>query len=121
MGPPPDFKELLNLLNEEKFREGRVFRKGALMEVTLKIPDALQQRLGKNTDDLPRWLLERAGLEAYKSGEISTHDLRLMLGFKTRMQLDGFLKAHGVFLDYTDEELAEEAETSRLLKNARTQ
>ena len=91
------------------------------MEVILHIPDALQERLGKNADEIPRWLLERAGLEAYKSGEISRHDLRLMLGFKTRLQLDGFLKAHQVLLDYSDEELKEEAETSQLLKNARTQ
>ncbi len=91
------------------------------MEVTLNIPDALRPRLGKSADEIPRWLLEKAGLEAYKSGEISTHDLRLMLGFKTRMQLDGFLKGNGVFLDYTDDELEHEAETSRLLKDARQQ
>src|SRR5947209_3787757 len=96
-------------------------KKDKRMEVILNIPDALQKRLGKSVDEIPRWLLEKAGLEAYKSGEISTHDLRLMLGFKTRMQLDGFLKAHGVYLDYTDEELAQEAETSRFLKQARTE
>jgi uncharacterized protein UPF0175 len=66
------------------------------MKVALSIPDAVQRRLGKSADEIPRWLLEKAALEAYRSGEISTHDLRLMLGFKNRAQLDGSLKANGV-------------------------
>ncbi|HZS46952.1 MAG TPA: UPF0175 family protein [Blastocatellia bacterium] len=86
------------------------------MNVTVHIPDAIQERLGKRRDEIPRWLLEKAGLEAYKSKEISAQDLRLMLGFNTRMELDGFLKSNGVFLEYDDEELAHEAETSQFLK-----
>jgi hypothetical protein len=90
------------------------------MEVTVSIPDVISKRIGKDAEQIPRWLLERAGLAAYKSGEISTHDLRLLLGFRTRMQLDAFLKEHGVFLAYDEEDLAHDAETSRIIRQAQS-
>ena len=86
------------------------------MEVTVHIPDVIGNKLGKDTDDMPRWLLEKAGLEAYRSREISGSELRLMLGIKSRLELDAFLKAHGVYLEYTEEDFAHDAETSRRLK-----
>ena len=78
-------------------------------------------RLGKDTDDIPRWLLEKAGLEVYRSREISGYELRLMLGIKSRLELDAFLKTHGVYLEYGDEDFAHDAETSRQLKRKHTQ
>jgi hypothetical protein len=86
------------------------------MEVTVQIPDIIGNRLGMDTDDIPRWLLEKAGLEAYRSQEISGYELRLMLGIKSRLELDAFLKTHGVYLEYSDEDFAHDAETSRQLK-----
>ncbi len=86
------------------------------MEVTVQIPDAIHDRLGKDAEEIPRWLLEKAGLEAYRSREISGYELRLMLGMKSRIALDDFLKAHGVYLEYPDEDFTHDAETSRQLK-----
>jgi hypothetical protein len=91
------------------------------MEVTIQIPDIVGNRLGKDTDDIPRWLLEKAGLEAYRSREISGYELRLMLGIKSRLELDAFLKAHGIYLEYTEEDFAHDAETSRQLKRKQAQ
>ena len=90
------------------------------MEVTVQIPDMIRQRLGKNSDELPRWLLEKAGLEAYRSREISAYELRLMLGMTSRIELDAFLKQHGVYLEYSDEDFTHDAETSRRLKRKLT-
>jgi Uncharacterised protein family (UPF0175) len=90
------------------------------MEVTIYIPDAIGERLNKNTDDVPRWLLEKAGLEAYRSREISSYELRLMLGLKSRIELDAFLKTHGVYLESSEEDFAHDAETSRQLKHKQT-
>ena len=90
------------------------------MEVTIQIPDAIGERLNKNTDDVPRWLLEKAGLEAYRSREISGYELCLMLGMKSRIELDAFLKTHGVYLEYSEEDFAHDAETSRQLKHKQT-
>lgn len=86
------------------------------MEVTVHIPDTIGKRLGKDATAVPRWLLEKAGLEAYRSREISGYELRLMLGLKSRFELDAFLQAHGVYFDYTDEDFAHDAETSRQLQ-----
>jgi hypothetical protein len=40
-------------------------------------------------------------LEKYRNGHIAEPDLLRLLGFQTRYDLDGFLKAHGVFDDVT--------------------
>ena len=86
------------------------------MEVTVQIPDTIRERLGKDSDELPRWILEKAGLEAYRSREISSYELRLLLGMTSRIELDAFLKRHGVYLEYGEDDLAHDAETSRQLK-----
>jgi hypothetical protein len=91
-------------------------QEGVKMEVTVHIPDTIGERLGKGKGEIPRWLLEKAGLEAYRAREISGHELRLMLGLKSRLALDAFLKTHGVYLDYSDEDFRHDAETSRQLK-----
>jgi Uncharacterised protein family (UPF0175) len=89
---------------------------GVKMEVTVHIPDSIGERLGKNAEAIPRWLLEKAGLEAYRSGEINGYELRLMLGLPSRLELEAFLKTHGVYLAYTEEDFIHDAETSRQLK-----
>ena len=54
-------------------------------------------------------------LEAYREHKISTAQLRRMLGYQTRMEVDGFLKEHGVELEYTLEDLERDRETHRRL------
>jgi len=77
------------------------------MEVRMNIPDDSAVQLQAN-GDMARRLLEMAALEGYKSGELTAHQLREMLGFDTRMEVDGFLKAHGVALEYTVEDFVRE-------------
>jgi hypothetical protein len=86
------------------------------MEVTVYIPDTIGKRLRKDIGEIPRWLLEKAGLEAYRAREISGYELRLLLGLKSRIELDAFLKTHGVYLEYSDEDFRHDAETSRQLR-----
>ncbi len=75
------------------------------MNVTLRISDELAQRLGADGADLGRRALEALVLEAFRAGRLSKADLRHALGFEVIYELDGFLKAHGVFEEYTLEEL----------------
>jgi len=58
---------------------------------------------------------EEQALEAYKVGDITGPELRRLLGFGTRYQLDGFLKSRGVFMNYTMEDLEREREDLRRL------
>ena len=64
------------------------------MNLTVHIPDDLVGPLSAGGGDLSRRALEAPGLEEYKSGRITKAVLRRLLGFTSRYELDGFLKAH---------------------------
>lgn len=91
------------------------------MEIHLTIPDDVAATLQGNGGDLSRRALEALALEGYKSGELTEHQVRLMLGFESRFDVHGFLKSHGVFFTYSPDDLAHEEETSRKLLAARAQ
>jgi hypothetical protein len=78
------------------------------MDVTVHIPDDLASRLSATGSDLSRRALEALALEEFKSGHLTKPELRQLLGYETRAALDGFLKAHAVFEEYTLEDLEEE-------------
>ncbi|HMD97981.1 MAG TPA: UPF0175 family protein [Terriglobia bacterium] len=81
------------------------------MQITIEVPDEIAQGLGAK--DLPRALLESFALEGYRSGTLTEEQVRKILGYGTRIQVDGFLKEHGVYFDYTLEDLDRDTETSR--------
>jgi hypothetical protein len=78
------------------------------MNLTVDIPDDLVGRLNAAGGDLSRRALEALALEEYKSGHITKAEMRRLLGFSTRYELDGFLKAHEVWADHTIEDLHRE-------------
>ncbi len=69
------------------------------MNLTIEIPDELARDLAAAGGDLSRRALEGFALEEYKSGRLTKPALRRMLGFSTRDELNGFLKAHAVIED----------------------
>jgi len=79
------------------------------MEIVLTIPDEVAASLenGSNGGQVAKRLLEFAAVEGYRSGALTSTQAQEMLGLE-RFEFDGVLKAHGVFYEYTDEELAEE-------------
>jgi len=83
------------------------------MQITLELPDDVARGLEAEVKNLPRALLESFAVEGYRSGKLTEEQVRRILGFGTRIQVDGFLKEHGVYLDYTLEDLDRETETSR--------
>ena len=74
------------------------------MDVTFHIPDVIADRLASGGGDLPRRALEGLALEEYKSGQLTEPELLVLLSFETRYELDGFLKTHGVYEDFTLED-----------------
>jgi len=76
------------------------------MEVTFQIPDELASSLA-GTGDLPRRALEAFALEELRAGRITEPQLGEMLGL-ARIQMDGFLKSHGIFHEYTMEDFERE-------------
>jgi hypothetical protein len=76
------------------------------MNVNFDIPNDIGARLAP-AGDLSRKVLETFALQELKAGRITEPELCEMLGL-ARIQLDGFLKAHGVYEDYTMEDFEKE-------------
>ena len=78
------------------------------MRLTVEIPDDLAHRFNSSGIELSRRALELLALEEYKSAHLTETELQQLLGFATRYELDGFLKAHEVWADVTIEDLRQD-------------
>ena len=83
--------------------------------VTIHLPDELSQAISTPGADLSRAALEALAAEAYRERKISDFQLGRLLGLETRMEVDSFLKARGVELEYSPEDLERDRETLRRL------
>lgn len=86
------------------------------MQVTVTIFEDIAAQLHTKWQDLPRAALESLALEAYRSGTLTTAQLRRLLGFESRYELDGFLKHAGIYLDYGLDDLKQDLETIRRVR-----
>jgi len=77
------------------------------MEVVVHISDSVVAKLPSQDGDLARDLLESYALEGYKSGKLTAYQMQELLGLETKMEVDAFLKAHGVPLEMAFEDLEE--------------
>ena len=66
------------------------------MKIKLELPEDMAEGLESKWKDLPRAAIESLALEAYRSHALTAAQLRRLLGFETRMQVDAFLKAHEI-------------------------
>ncbi|MDX2043618.1 MAG: UPF0175 family protein [Acidobacteriota bacterium] len=72
------------------------------MEITLTIPDEIAPNLRNGgIKTLSRRALELLAIDGYKAGELTEYQVKVMLGFDDRFQVDAFLKQHGGFYDFT--------------------
>ena len=86
------------------------------MDLAVHIPDDIAERLGAAVNgDLARRALEALLAEEYRLGHLNKPDLRRLLGFETSYEIDGFLKSHNVYEDYTMEDFEREQEALRSL------
>ena len=85
------------------------------MEVIVQIPDDIACHMTEADGDLGRRALEAFALEEFRKNRITKPELRRLLGFETRYELDGFLKAHEVYEEYTMEDLERELESLKRL------
>jgi hypothetical protein len=85
------------------------------VKISLELPDDLVQQLAEEGQDLSRTALEALAIDAYRMNRITGHQLRNLLNIPSRYELDGFLKHHGVPLEYTIEDFDREAGTSTRL------
>jgi Uncharacterised protein family (UPF0175) len=81
------------------------------MNLIVRIPDELAARLGAEGPALERQALEALVLESYRAGRMTAEDLRQALGFEVLNEVDGFLKAHGIYESYSLADLERERRT----------
>jgi Uncharacterised protein family (UPF0175) len=83
------------------------------MEITLNLPEDVAEGLAGKWNDLPRAALESVALEGYRAGALTQAQVRRLLGFGSLAEVDGFFKQHGVYLEYTLDDLERDTTNSR--------
>jgi hypothetical protein len=74
--------------------------------------EELARRLAHDSTGLARTALEALAAEGVRSGKLSTFQARTLLGLQSRCEMDGVLKAHGVFLNLTLEDVLKDSDTA---------
>ena len=86
------------------------------MQVTIEVPDDIAEQMRQaNGQDVARHILEAYALRVYQTGEIGGGQLRRLLGFETRDEVDRFLEDHNATHNYTLADLEQDRETARQL------
>jgi uncharacterized protein UPF0175 len=80
------------------------------MNFTVEIPYDLAVRLNAG-GDLSRRALEALAAEEYRHDRLTKPELQRLLGIETSYELDGFLKAHDIWIEYTPEDAERERKT----------
>ncbi len=63
------------------------------MQVTIDLPEDVAKGLQAKWNDVERGAKECIAIEGFRSGALTTEQVRRMLGLETRMQGDGFAEA----------------------------
>lgn len=82
------------------------------MQVHLDVPEDVAQQFAAEPGGITRATLEALAIEGVRSGKLTVHQARTMLGIRSRYEMDGFLKAHGVLLPITMEDVAADSKTA---------
>jgi len=80
------------------------------MRVHLDVPDDVARTFAGEPGGIARAAAEALALEGVRSGRLTSYQAREMLGIPSRYAMDGFLKAHGVMLPATLEEVLADSE-----------
>lgn len=82
------------------------------MTVHLDVPEDVARRFAAEPRGIARAALEALAIEGVRSGKLTTHQARELLGIRSRYEMDGFLKAHGVTLPLTVEDVLRDSKTA---------
>ena len=89
------------------------------MPIHLDIPEEIATNIGEDAHSVERVALQALALEGIRSGSLSRGQVRQLLGLQTRYEVDGFLKAHGVPVQESLEEVQRDAELVKSLATSR--
>ena len=80
------------------------------MQFQIDIPDEIASKFTDQPGGIDRAAIEALALEGVRSGRLTEHQARMMLGISTRDEMDGFLKAHNVSLSETLESVIRDSD-----------
>lgn len=81
------------------------------MHVVVEIPDDLVGQFSAGGSDFSRRALEAFAADEYRNERLTKPELQRLLGIQTSYDLDGFLKRHSIWLEYSTEDARRESET----------
>jgi hypothetical protein len=96
-------------------RVNRTFAYTETVKIWLDLPDNAIGQLTEEGRDPSRTALEALAIDAYRTNRITAHQLCMLLQIPSRYELDGFLKQHGVPLEYSIDDFEGEGATSARL------
>ena len=83
------------------------------MHIGVDRPEDIAERLESKWGDLSRAAREAIAIEGYRSGALSQDQVQRFLGLASRWEVDALLKRAGVYLNYTEEDVVREVESSQ--------
>ncbi|REJ57411.1 MAG: UPF0175 family protein [Microcystis aeruginosa DA14] len=86
------------------------------MQIQIALPDNIVSSLEAKWGSLECRLMEMVIVEAYWQRSISVGKVRELLGMKTRLEVDAFLKAKGVDLPYSEADLEADSQIHEQLR-----
>ncbi|KYC35755.1 hypothetical protein WA1_08100 [Scytonema hofmannii PCC 7110] len=87
-----------------------------MTQIQIALPDDVAHSLERKWGSLERKLLEMLVIEAYIDGSISVGKVRELLGMSTRLEVDAFLKAKGIDLQYDETDYGRDRQTHEQLR-----
>ncbi len=82
------------------------------MQVTLEVPEEFARLFGETSSSLSKAALEALTLEGLRTGKLTVSQARRLLGIESRYEMDGFLKARGLFLPFSTEDVERDAQVA---------
>lgn len=79
------------------------------IQVKVRIPDDLT---GLDSSQVSRDVLEQVVVEGYKDGRLGPKQVRILLGFTSRFEMEDFLHRHRA-MEYTVDDLKSDLETMK--------
>ena len=82
------------------------------MQVNFDVPEDVVRQFAAEPGGITRAALEALAIEGVRSGRLTTHQARQILGIPSRYEMDGFLKVHCVLPPVTLQEVVRDGETA---------
>jgi hypothetical protein len=82
------------------------------MRVHLDVPEEVARQFAEQPGGIARAAAEALAIEGVRSGKVTVFQARQMLGIRSRYEMDGFLKNHGVLLPDTLAQVVADTDTA---------